>query len=352
MRLATLLLLAIVLFSQCHNASTTHTEELTIINDSLQMVQTLDSMVSVYDTAQAFNGIIGIVQKGHKPVIFIKGYKNPVTKKEPLEPSDLFNLASVTKQFTGMALLQLMKKHNIQPTDTIGQWFPELKPALQKVTIQQMANHRAAIHDYFSLTSNYQGITNQDVLELLSELDTTALPPGVSYGYSNSHYVLMAIMVERISGQTFETYLNDNVIQPLKMYHTNFQPSKKHLLDGYYGDSANSVFPATIGGGYLHTNALDMITYSQNKALFDPLYQMAEEYATSWKNPEWQYGFGWYFYADDLGPYRAHSGQGHGFQSYVRHNSKGDFSFFILTNHHGPLINPLRDATAYLGYIR
>src|SRR5690606_10868716 len=108
------------------------------------------------------------------------------------------DIASLTKQFTGLAILQLIREDKLHPDDPIGPYFPELSTQLGKVTVRQLANHTNGIHDYYSLTPDHDNLTNASVLNMLGQLDTTVFTPGSKWGYSNSGYVLLSQLVERI----------------------------------------------------------------------------------------------------------------------------------------------------------
>lgn len=138
MRKTLLILLAIVVYSCKPNLSKEETSSIK-----------LDDIITEIDSIKSFNGIVGILHKGKEPQIVYHGFKSPQTRKSPLDSTDYFHLASNSKLFTGFSIMKIMDDFGLKHTDSIAPYFPELQSPLQQVTIQQLANHTCAIHDFF-----------------------------------------------------------------------------------------------------------------------------------------------------------------------------------------------------------
>ncbi len=142
--------------------------------------------------------------------------------------STRFNIASNGKQFTALAVLSLIDSKDLKLSDDIRQWFPNLLPDLKsKITVQHLLNHTSGIRDFYDLMS-LQGSTwweksfdNQDVLNLLVKQSGLNFEPGTKYLYSNSNYVLLALLIEQVSQQSFVEYTND-MFRQLNMPNTSF----------------------------------------------------------------------------------------------------------------------------------
>ena len=306
----------------------------------------VDSIVHQFDSAHQFNGIVILATDPESVLVKCYGYKDPTTKTEQLETSDLIDLASVSKPFTGLALLKVMEKHNIPPNAEIGKWFPELKPAWQKVTITQLANHTAAVHDFYSLVPDGGVLTNEEVLKVLSEIDTTAYPPGTAWGYSNSGYVLIALLIERITEMPFSIYLNREILSPLNMDKAVLLAGKRLAVTGYSADLQPYSPSQTTGSSSMYANAHDMVTFYQTlqKKRNDWLTLLVRSklWSSPWNSPEWRYGYGWFFSEDQGGRFRAHSGKNPGFETYLRLYEDEPRMICLLSNLNNGCNQPLR----------
>lgn len=141
-----------------------------------------------------------------------------------------FNLASNGKQFTALAILTLIESGKLDLSDDLRKFFPDLFPKIkEEITIRHLLNHTSGIRDCYDLWA-LQGITwwrktydNQDVLALLQKQQDLNFSPGSKYLYSNSNYILLALIIENLSGQSFVAYTNQ-IFQDLNMPNTSFEP--------------------------------------------------------------------------------------------------------------------------------
>lgn len=307
----------------------------------------IDSIVHQYDSLGGYNGIIIIAYGRGNISTYEYGYKDPVTKNEKISVTDRFDLASVTKQFAGLAILQLIDKGMIKPEDRIGKYLPELKPAFQKVTIRQLANHTNGIHDFYSLTPDHDKLNNRVVMDLLAPLDTTVFTPGSRWGYSNSGYVLLSQIVGRVSKQSFEDYCVQNILKPLGMKLACFLPCRQPFLSGYTVDNnaiVENVFSSGASG--LYASGRDMIAYYKAVSESDAwkkYFSMAYEMAENSNDEGWTYGLGWFFTEDSRGKFRAHSGKNKGADTYVRWYDEQDVFICLLSNRSSSFFKKLRN---------
>lgn len=181
-----------------------------------------------------------------------------------------FRMASVTKQFTAMAILLLEKDKRLTLDDPIGRWLPELPATVgHRVLIRHLLTHSSGIEDYESLIPDTQTtqVLDADVLKLLSQHDTTYFPPGTRFRYSNSGFCLLALIVERASHQSYASFINDRIFTPLHMDHSTIYEKDRsifHRAMGYAKDSAGAIIPsdqsvtsATKGDGGVYTSLVD-----------------------------------------------------------------------------------------------
>lgn len=146
-----------------------------------------------------------------------------------------FNIASNGKQFTALAILTLMDAGKLKLSDDIRTCFPKLFPRIkEKISIGHLLTHSSGIRDVYDLWS-LQGFTwwkqsfnNNDVLALLAKQEELNFAPGSKYLYSNSNYILLAMLVEKLSGQSFTTYTN-NLFRMLGMHATSFEDNYNNI---------------------------------------------------------------------------------------------------------------------------
>lgn len=293
----------------------------------------IDEIISRVDSIAPFNGVVGILKKGENPQIVFHGFKSPLSKSEALDSTDYFHLASNSKLFTGFSILKVMDEYNMEFNEPIAPFFPELHPKLQKVTIQQLANHTCAIHDYLSLVQEPVEITNEQALRLISKLDSTVYKPGMQWGYTNSGYVLLSLLVERITKQDYNDYLRKEILSPLDMENAQLHPNKINALKGYENDQVAKTLSVTTGDAGIYITSNDLVHFFQNQEKMSSYIEQAKDWSSPWKDEKWRYGFGWFFSEDERGKFRAHSGKSGGFESYIRIYEPNDLMIFILTNH-------------------
>jgi len=309
----------------------------------------IDHVVHKYDSLGSYNGII-ILGFGHDSVMtFEYGYKDPTSKKDKISIKDLFDLASLTKQFTGLAVLQLIDQRVLKPDDSIGKYFPELKPALQKVTIQQLANHTNGIHDFYSLTSRHDTLSVKSTLKLLSGLDSTVFSPGTKWGYSNSGYFLLSELVERATHRRFWLdYMSNDILHPLNMSNFDFGFHKTGTLSGYTSSLQPLNYNAFASGeAGLYCSGTDMISYYKtvcnDSVKWNKLFSNAYNLSDNSNEQNWKYGFGWYYSQDKFGTFRAHSGKNEGAFNYIRWYDKSNVFICMLSNKSDSFIKQLRE---------
>lgn len=173
----------------------------------------------------------------------------------------LFELASVSKQFTAAAVLKLCQEGKMQLTDTLGQYISGTP--YSKVTIKQMLSHNSGIPEYFNF--NYElydttpFITNEQLVEVLKKNPTQWMfKPSQGYSYTNTNYALLASIVSIVSGMKFEQYVRDYLWKPAGMKNTYYFTE----LVGLYPDRQQPAISVRKGQEFANVRALDGITSS------------------------------------------------------------------------------------------
>lgn len=195
-----------------------------------------------------------------------------------LTPSSVFHVASVSKQFTGAAILLLAADGKLSLDDDIRTHLPELPDFGRKITIRQLANHTSGIRDQWDLLGlagwrySRDLITDDDVLELLVRQKDLNFAPGERHMYSNSGFTLMALIVSRVSGKSFREFTTERIFKPLGMTNTrfrdNFAEVVKNQAYGYVpsGESYRLAVTNfdTAGATSLLTTVEDLLAWHAN----------------------------------------------------------------------------------------
>lgn len=143
----------------------------------------------------------------------------------PITSETVFNIGSMSKQFTGMAILQLIENNILSESDRVVEFIPEIKHYADQITIYHLAHHMSGLRDYNDLLwlkarNNALYSTNKEVLNLLKAQQELCFLPGSKMEYCNSNYVLLAIIIERITNTSFADYLKKNIFDKAGMKHT------------------------------------------------------------------------------------------------------------------------------------
>ncbi len=170
-------------------------------------------------------GAAVIVLKQGQPLL-LKGYGlADIATKAPITPDSVFDLASVSKQFTSMAVMQLAERGKLNYDDDVRKWIHELPifDAAKPIRVRDLLNQSSGLPDYLALYKGgdaaFAKLRNADLPALFQE-KKLYFPVGTKFDYSNSNYALLALLVERVSGKTFATWMRESVFQPLSMNDT------------------------------------------------------------------------------------------------------------------------------------
>jgi CubicO group peptidase (beta-lactamase class C family) len=263
-------------------------------------------------------------------------------------PSTNYRLASVTKQFTAAAILLLAEDGRLGLDDKVRSWLPTLPAATDSVTIRQLLTHTSGLVDYEDVIP--EGTTRQlrdaDVLRLLSTQNRTYFAPGTGYRYSNSGYALLALIVERASGGTFQDFLRARVFAPLGMRQTlAYVADGAAVPDRAYGYSEverhwqrtdQSLTSAVLGDGGIYSSIDDLAGWdaalNDDRLLGDASRTLAFTAHTATDDPEVKYGFGWRITGDTL----WHSGETIGFRNVIVRYPRRRLTVVILSNRDEP----------------
>ncbi|MGI8743308.1 MAG: serine hydrolase domain-containing protein [Bryobacteraceae bacterium] len=319
-------------------------------------------------------GIAVLVRKDGRTV-FQRGYGvRDLRTFAKIDARTDFRLASFTKQFTAMATMLLVHDGKLRYSDPLTDLFPDFPAYGRVITVRHLLTHTAGLPDYEVLmertekakgpiwTATHQ-ITDEEVLGLLKEQTAPKFRPGASWSYSNSAYVLLGLIVAKVSGEPFTQFLHDRIFAPLHMKDTlafvngkNTVPNRAfgHIRQGAgFVEADQSSTSATLGDGGVYSNLTDLARWDaalQNHFLLNESEMSAAVTPVKLNDgsePNWpatpgddnlnpgkpvSYGFGWF-----LDPYKGHarmwhSGTTQGFRTVIDRFTDEKLTVIVLSN--------------------
>lgn len=316
--------------------------------------------------AQIFSDYIGddtpgaavlVIHDGAKVLKGTYGMAN-LERNEPVRSSTNFRLASVTKQFTAMSILMLVDRGELSLDDPLRGIFPKFPEFAQKITIRNLLQHTSGLLDYedFVPADSPTQVTDSDVLDILMATDSTYFEPGTAFRYSNSGYAVLAMIVERKSGQSFAEFLKENIFDPLKMNNTvAYQEEISSVSDRALGYSVTdsgtvntdqSPWSAVLGDGGIYSSLDDL--YRWDQALYTDTLISADLLTQAFTPNLEDYGFGWRIDTYKGHTRYHHSGSTSGFRNFIQRFPDDRLTVIVLTNRAEPDVQPLGEAVAEL----
>ncbi len=299
--------------------------------------------------------------------VWQKGYGlSDVEKQRPITPDTVFDLASVSKQMTAIAILILMEAGELELEDAVIEHLPDFADPNpdDPILIADLLYHTSGLADYTG--DAWQGtdaaFARLTVEEHLQWLNTQEIEGdrGVEFEYNNSGYALLALIIERVSGQPFRDFMAEQIFRPLGMNNTvvfaDLAQQIPNRAEGYAvspeGTFNPSASPSVIAGdGNIFSSIADLARYDQglrNGDLVEPAtLQLAFTPGTLDNGESFAYGLGW-----AVGPdYVEHSGSWYGTSTFYRHYTEMPVTIIVLSNDENYPVDELVDDLAkLLGY--
>ena len=308
-----------------------------------------DSLFSAYTGSAVPGASVIVIRDGQ--VVLRRAYG--MANLEPgvaATPETDYRLASVSKQFTAMAVMLLVRDGKLRYDQPVSDILPELPAATRGVTIRHLLNHTSGLVDYEDLIpeSRTTQLNDQDVLTTLSAKDSVYFPAGTQYRYSNSGYVLLGLIVARVSAMSFPEFLRARIFTPLGMQasvvHVEGRDTVPRRAFGYspqgggFAPSDQSLTSATLGDGGIYTNVDDMVRWDQalygedNRLVDTASLMLATTPPQLPAGAATEYGFGWF-----VDRYRGvkrwrHTGETSGFRNAIQRYPDRHLTIVILTN--------------------
>lgn len=220
-----------------------------------------------------FNGCVLVAKNGEIVYEKYAGSRNPLHSKDSISSSTPFHLASVSKTFTAMAIMKLQEEGKLKIEDPVSKYLPGFP--LEGVTVKSLLNHRSGIPNYVHYMENLgwdrrKQMTNQDVLDFIiaNHGKIQVGLPNKRFSYSNTNYALLALIVEKVTGQLFPEYMKLNFFEPLGMKDTyvfTMADSAKFLQSYFYSGRqyAFDYLDQVYGDKNVYSTARDMLKWDQ-----------------------------------------------------------------------------------------
>ena len=307
----------------------------------------LDSLLQRINKRHDFHGSLLVAKNGKIVYNNQVGYAD-FKNKEPLNEASVFQLASVSKQFTAAAVMLLYERNQIKLTDTVNKYFPNFP--YEHVTITNLLNHTAGLPKYFWVAEHKweqeKAPTNSEMMILLASSDVLRFfKPGRNFDYSNTGYIVLASIVEKISGTSFNDFVKKNIFDPLNMndsfiYSFENDNIRDNQLDGYrlyrgwrHLKINNTVNDAIVGDKNVYTTSEDLLKWTLglnngkllSKESLDLMYAKGET-VYGRKVP---YGFGFRIDTKDQNTI-YHHGKWNGFSTGLTQYQEDDLVVIVL----------------------
>lgn len=298
---------------------------------ALLLEQRLDRLVLDYYPSGTEPGTAVLVMVDGKPVLR-KGYgMADVEKGVKVTPDMIFRIASVTKQFTAVAVLQLVQAGKVSLTDPITKYVPDFDTQGKTITIENLLTHTSGLHNVTALDDFLpQSTSDLKPIEVANLIAGKPLEfePGSQFKYSNTNYVLLGMLIEKVSGRTYAENLESSIAKPLGLADTRYSRddalTPRHAR-GYDQESSGRWAPMKtlsmtqpFAAGALESTVDDLAKWTQaladGKAVDSKLLERAWTPYEPTEGPS-DYGYGWFIRTESGERWIGHNGGIFGFQS-------------------------------------
>jgi CubicO group peptidase (beta-lactamase class C family) len=213
-----------------------------IVQDGQTIGSNIEKFVAPYLQMQDFSGAILISENGK--ILFKKGFGwSNLETRRPNTAQTKFRIGSLNKQITAAAILLLEEKGKLKTEDTVSRFFSDF-PNGNQITIQHLLTHKSGFTKYVPYKNGGSQPTSAELLQIIGSLPPEA-KPGERYNYSNAGFVLLALIVEKVSGQTFQQFLTENIFKRLGMENSGISfGQSKELATGYVTGLGTEIVPA------------------------------------------------------------------------------------------------------------
>lgn len=328
---------------------------LILLSDSLSAQNKTDSLdfktAAIFKQYNNSNGpgcAIAIIQ--NDSVIFEKGYGMANLEYDiPITPATVFDIASVSKQFAGLAISTLIDQKKIFPDDDIRKYLPDVPDFGKTITIRHLVHHTSGLRDWPEALSvagwRWDEVYSfEDIMRMVRHQKELDFEPGEKYSYSNTGYNLLAAIVKKVSGKSFREWTDENIFKPLQMNSSHFQDDYTKIIRNlaYSYTPGNNEFlkvPGSLtayGSSSLFTTVQDLskwvINFDKQIALKNPVYTNMLTEGTLNNGEKVHYGYGLGTGENQKLKTISHTGSWAGYKTILINYPTEKLSIIILSN--------------------
>jgi CubicO group peptidase (beta-lactamase class C family) len=329
----------------------------------------IDDLLSKYNEYGQFNGSALVAENGK--IIFKKGFGQANMEWNiPNQPDTKFRLGSITKQFTAFLIVKLAEEGKIKLDVPITTYLPDYpKENGDKITIHHLITHTSGIPNYTSVPNflkekSRNPSSPEEFVKTFNKLPLD-FKPGEKFSYSNSGYFLLGYIIEKITGKTYEQYLQETILTPLKMANTGFDHSEvilKNRAAGYekkgksYVNSSFIDMSIPYAAGSLYSTVEDLYLWDQ--ALYTTKLLSEKSMESLFKSyitfGDESYGYGWFLSQEKIGDKQykivEHGGGINGFNTIISRVPADKNLVVLLNNTGGTILGEMNEAIRAILY--
>ncbi len=313
-----------------------------------QLRQQIDALAQAERAKQHLAGFsLAIAKDGN--IIYTQGYGyRNLAKRLAATPETIYNIGSITKQFTATCVMLLQQDGKLNVDDKLAKYLPQF-PWSKEVTIRELLNHTSGVPDYLEIVDN----NSLTIPKIVAALEKTKLqfPPGSKYQYSNSNYIVAGVLVSKVSGMPFDTFLTTRIIKPLGLKSTSIGTTPLDMPNGATGYTvvkgktvavnphADSVAILDYPDGGVNTTVLDLVKWdvALDTGRVVSMQTFKLMVTSSPHRTDWPYGYGFGLGLDRVNGHRevVHEGEWTGFAGENATFPDDGFDIVMLANTDG-----------------
>lgn len=321
-----------------------------------------DRYLTAMEKNKGFRGAVLVAKEGE--ILFNKGYGYAnYEEKIKNTPDTLFAIGSITKQFTAMAIMQLYEKGLLDLEDAVSKYLPDVIEG-DNVTIRHLLTHTSGLVNYtdflLEMVEAPEDTSIDFVLGLFKD-EPLIFEPGTQWQYSNSGYVLLGYIVEKVSGVSYDEYLKENIFKPLEMNNTGtyYDKMEEDYAIGYMGITELTpvhedeiVLKIAYGAGNILSTVSDLYKWDRalqteklvKKESLDMIFDIQEKMPESDMYTFDGYGFGWFIENNpELGKIVSHGGNTLSYSAQLSKYVDKDITIIITTNAGSYVLGPVEE---------
>ncbi|WP_167470964.1 serine hydrolase domain-containing protein [Flavobacterium cupreum] len=304
-------------------------------------INQIDSLMKWSSKIGVFNGNV-LVSKNNKILYNASFGFTDATKTNKLTTDYRFNIGSITKEFSAVALLQLQEQGKLQLDDTVSKFIPELPKWANEVTIRDLLQYTSGIPNV-----NWKKIKNdKDLFDGLKQIDTLDFKPGTKYDYNNNNIFLRHFIIERLTGMSYKLYVEKFIFEPCKMNTAIMTPfeNEKNIAKGFNNDFVQDKTDLPITGGtYLST--VDLLQWTNclhSKKMINAasLFEIGQQF----KIEEMQSALGKAEYKDKNLIAHSHDGRAGNYEAILVSDIDEKITIILLGNNYNRKVFEISDA--------